>query len=112
MRPPGRPSASDMADAAHVSSWLTSHLELGLPAWAAELRLDLLVKINSKLPGENGGGNHDFGELVAYVVRSAETEALVHGPPQALQTFARAFCQTQSGIGQSVLAVTIPETIG
>ena len=81
-----------MADAAQVSSWLSFHLELGLPAWAAELRLDLLVKINSELPSENGGGNDNFGELVAYVVWRAETEALVNGSAQALQALAGTFC--------------------
>ena len=42
--------------------------EFGLPAGADEFRLDLLVKINSKLPSENGGRDDDFGKLPAYVI--------------------------------------------
>ena len=83
-----------------------------MPAETAEFRLDLLVKINSKLPSENGGRDDDFGELPAYVIWSAETQSLAHGSPQALQAFSRTLCQSQASIGECIVAVPLQETIG
>jgi hypothetical protein len=86
--------------------------EFGLPAGAAEFRLDLLVKINSKLPSENGGRDDDFGKLPAYVIERAETQSLAHGSPQALQAFTGTLCQPQASIGECIIAVPLQQTIG
>ena len=45
--------------------------ELSVPVVTAELRLDLLVKINSELPGQNGSRNDDFGKISAKIIGSA-----------------------------------------
>ena len=55
-----------------------------MPVVTAELRLDLLVKINSELPGENGSCNHDFGKISAKIIGSAVAQTFAHGSPQAL----------------------------
>ena len=82
-----------------------------MPVETAQLGLDLLVKINSELPGENGSCNHNFGKISANIVRSAVAQTFAHGSPQALDTFARAFRKAQRGIGKSILAVSFPKTI-
>ena len=58
-------------------------LELSVPVVTAELRLDLLVKINSELPGENGSRNHDFGKISAKIIGSAVAQTFAHGSPQS-----------------------------
>src|SRR5215217_8096146 len=98
------------ADAAHVSAGV-GDLELGLPGWAAELRLDLLVKINSKLSGENGGSDHDLGKLPTNVVGRAESQSFAHCSTQAFQAFTRTLCQTQSAVGQSIIPITLAQSI-
>jgi hypothetical protein len=83
-----------------------------VPVETAQLRLDLLIKINSELPGENGSRNHDFGKISAKIIRSPVAQTFAHGSPQALDTFARAFRKAQRGIGKSILAVSFPKAVG
>ena len=86
--------------------------ELSVPVVTAELRLDLLVKINSELPGQNGSCNHDFGKISAKIIGSAVAQTFAHGSPQAFDTFAGAFRKAQCRISQSILAVPFPKAIG
>src|SRR5215204_508865 len=85
--------------------------ELGVPAWTAQLRLDLLFKINSELPGKDGGSDDDFRQVSANIVRSAETQTLAHGSAQALDALAGTLHQTQCRVGQRVFTVALPQTI-
>ena len=57
---------------------------LGVPTRAAQLRLDLLVKINTELPREDRSCDHDIGQLSAEIVVVREAQTLAHGSPQAL----------------------------
>jgi hypothetical protein len=63
------------------------------------------------LPGENGSRNHDFGKISAKIIGSAVAQTFAHGSPQALDTLARAFRQTQCRISQSILAIPFPKAI-
>ena len=82
-----------------------------MPARAAQLGLNLLVKINSKLPSKDRGCDHHIGELLADIVRGAVAQALTHRAPQTLDTVAGTFDETQSGIRQRILAIALPEPI-
>jgi hypothetical protein len=72
----------------HVPGCVTASV-LRVPARAAQLALDLLVKINSELPSEYRGCDHHIGELRADIFRGTEAEALTHRSSQTLDTLAR-----------------------
>src|SRR5687768_6145216 len=116
MGPPVHARPLGIADAAHVSAHVRGcgechPSELGMPARAAELSLNLLVKIDSKLPSKDRGCDHHIGELLTDIVRGTVAQALTHRPPQTLDTVAGTFDQTQSGICQGVLAIPLSQPI-
>jgi hypothetical protein len=62
---------------------------LRVPARAAQLALELLVKINSELSRKDRGCDHYIRELLADIVRGTEAEALTHRSPQTFDALAR-----------------------
>ena len=82
---------------------------LGLPTRAAQLRLDLLFKIDTELPREDRGCDHDIGQLGADIVVGAEGQALTHGSPQGPDALAGTLDQPQRAIGQAVLAIPLTQ---
>jgi hypothetical protein len=85
--------------------------ELRVPAGAAQLGLNLLVKINSELPSKDGGCDQHIGELLTDIVWRTIAQASTHRSAQVLDTFARTFDETQSGIGEAILAIPLPQPI-
>ena len=82
-----------------------------MPAGAAQLGLNLLVKINSELPRKDRSCDQHIGELLTDIVRRTVAQASTHRSAQVLDTFAGTFDETPSGIGEAILAIPLPQPI-